>query len=127
MGAGGVVARAQPGVLDQGQRVVNRAGSPVSARIAAAPVTVSPPIVVTSSVSPRSSRTAAIRVSVSASRARVSRQSPSARCARSRAPGRCAVTPAGSDNAANTARMIRRQGRIPPHRGSVGDLVIPQL
>ena len=62
--------------------------------------------------------TARIRVSVSASRARVSRQSPSARCARSSAPGRCAVTPAGSGNAANTARMIRRHGRIPPHRGS---------
>ena len=62
--------------------------------------------------------TAHIRVSVSASRARISRQSPSARCARSRAPGRCAVTPAGSASAANTARMIRRHGRIPPHRGS---------
>ena len=62
--------------------------------------------------------TAHMRASVSARRARVSRQSPSARCAHSRAPGRCAVTPAGSASAANTARMIRRHGRIPPHRGS---------
>ena len=47
-----------PACLTSARGVVNRAGPPVSARIAAAPVTVSPPIVVTSSVSPRSSRTA---------------------------------------------------------------------
>jgi len=36
--AGGVVARAQPGVLDSDRGVANRFGSPVSARIAAAPM-----------------------------------------------------------------------------------------
>ena len=44
--AGGVVARAEPGVPVQARAVANRAGSPVSAKMAAAPVTVSPPIVV---------------------------------------------------------------------------------
>jgi hypothetical protein len=43
---------------------------------------------------------------------------PSARCARSSGPGRCAVNPAGSVSAANTARMIRRRGWIPPYRAN---------
>ena len=95
-----------------------RTGSPVSARIAAAPAGVSPAIVVTRAVRPRSSRTATIRAPAPASRAQVSRQSPSARCARSSAPGRCTITPAGSRSAAQAARTIRRHGRAAPHRGS---------
>ena len=114
----GVVARAQPGVLDQGPRSGEPGRVTRLGQDRRGPVTVSPLIVVSSPASPSSSSTAPIRASVSASRARLSRQSPSARWAGSRAPGRCAVTPAGSASAANTARMIRRHGRIPPHRGS---------
>jgi hypothetical protein len=73
-----------PACLTRARAVANRAGSPVSARIAAAPTGVSLGMLVIKPVSPSSSRTAVMRASTSASRARVSFQSPSARCARSR-------------------------------------------
>jgi hypothetical protein len=107
-----------PACLTSDLGVANRFGSPVSARIAAAPAGVSPAMVVTSSVRPRSSSTATMRASIWASRVLVSCQSSSARPARSSAPGRCAVTPAGSAAADQTARTIRRQGRVAPHCGS---------
>jgi hypothetical protein len=79
---------------------------------------VSPAIEVTSSVSPSSLTTATMRVSVSASRRVVCCQSARTRPARSSAPARCEMTPCGSASAANTARTIRRFGRIPCQRGS---------
>src|SRR5262249_3820681 len=77
--AGGVAAWAQASVLDQRPREVNRAGSPVSAKIAAAPAGVSPALVVTRPFSAGSPKGAPVRASARARRARVSRQSPRAR------------------------------------------------
>jgi hypothetical protein len=72
---------------------------------------------VASAVSPSSSRTVIIRCSVTASRSLVGCQSSSSSCIRSSAPGRCAITPAGSASAANTSRTMRRHGFRLPRRG----------
>ena len=66
---------ARPACLTAARAVANRLGSPVSAKIAAAPIADRPVIEVASPVSPSSSRTAVIRRSVSASRSWVCCQS----------------------------------------------------
>src|SRR6266542_2411890 len=64
-----------PGCLATARAVANRPGSPVSAKIAAAPTGDRPVIEVASAVRPSSPRTAVIRCSVSASRSLLSCQS----------------------------------------------------
>jgi hypothetical protein len=65
--AGQLLSWGQAGVFDQGAGGGDRVGSPVSARIAAAPIAESPVIEVTSSVSPNSSSRPIIRDSTSVS------------------------------------------------------------
>ena len=121
-GAGLVVAGAQAGVLDQRAAVSKRVGSPVSARMAAAPTALSPGIEPTRAVSWSWSSTPVMRCSVTVSWPRAWCQSSRTSVERSRAPGRWELTPSASAfrlvAAVQTARTIRWQRRCPPQRAS---------
>src|SRR5680860_1300695 len=98
---------ARPACLTSARALSNRAGSPVSARIAAAPTADRPGMEVTRLVSVRSSRTRTIRASTSSRCTRRRCQSASASPTRSRAPWRCTATPVLSRVASQRARAIR--------------------
>ena len=107
------LARGQAGVYDHGPGAGELCRSPVSARIAAAPTGDDPTMEQARSVSSSWPRTATPRTSVSASLDFASSRSDGPRESFER-PGRCAITPAGSDRAANRRRTILRHAQTLP-------------
>jgi hypothetical protein len=105
-------------VFDQAAGAGKRVGSPVSARIAAAPTTDTPGMLATSSVSPSVSSTPIMRASTLAICARRWARSARANRTRSSAPARWSTTPTraavGSVAASNTARTMTEHQRVAP-------------
>jgi hypothetical protein len=113
--ARGVLGRGQPAVLDQRRGAVVAAGSPVSARIAAAPTAASPGMS-PSRDRPSSPRADTISASTVRSWPRMRCRSLSSSAMRRNRPSRRhqATAPSVSACAANTARHTRPLIRLPP-------------